>query len=276
MDGMEEKRSSGYGKRKEAGIAGRIALGVMLLGAAAATVLFVATGIRRIGESRLRNDVGAEAPAMDSETAGGSPSSYWEEGWVRYGGKIYEYNDDILTFLVLGIDKMEKVSSNADKVSGGQSDVIYLAVMDTGAKQLSVIGVNRDTMVDVRMVGIGENGEDIVALAQLTVQHAFGDGTAGSCELTKEAVSELFYGLPIHGYVSFNMGGIAALNDAVGGVEVTVLEDLTKANEDWTEGKEVKLEGMDAFWYVKWRDTADFRMMSFIMCLSGNVEYIYI
>lgn len=254
MDVMEGKRVRGNGKLKAAGIVGRIALGVLFTEIAVVAVLFIVIGVMRMGENRLRSVAGAEAPVLDLETAEVSPSEHWQEGWVRYEGKIYEYNDDILTFLVLGIDKMEKVSPNVDKVSGGQSDAIFLAVMDTGEKRVSLIGVNRDTMVDVRMVGIGENGEDLIAPAQLAVQHGFGDGMAGSCELTREAVSELFFGLPIHGYVSFNMGGVAALNDAVGGVEVTVLEDLTKLNKDWTEGKEIRLEGTDAFWYVKWRD----------------------
>lgn len=237
-----------------AGIAGRSALIFLTIEMAAAVVILGVVGIRSIGERRLRSGVDSGGPTLDTEIVEESRPQEWEEGWIRYDGKIYEYNEDILTFLVLGIDKMEKVSKNPDKVSGGQSDAIFLLVMDTSSKKLSLVGVNRDTMVDVRMVGIGENGEDIVAPAQLAVQHGFGDGMEGSCELTREAVSELFYNLPIHGYVSFNMGGIAELNDAVGGVDVVVLEDLTKKNKKWEKGAQVRLEGMDAFWYVKYRD----------------------
>lgn len=237
-------------------IIGRIGLIFLAVEVFVAAVLFIVIGIIHLGQNRLRSSAGSEGPVLDMGQDEDIPfSEVWQEGWVRYDGRVYEYNDDILTFLVLGIDIMEKVSPNADKVSGGQSDAIFLAVMDTDAKQVSLIGVNRDTIVDVKMVGIGENGEDIIFPAQLAVQHGFGDGMAGSCELTKEAVSKLFYGLPIHGYVSFNMGGVAVLNDAVGGVELSVLEDLTKLNEDWKEGEQVRLEGMDAFWYVKWRDT---------------------
>lgn len=234
-------------------IIGRSAMIFLVIEVFAVAVLFAVVGIRNIGERRLRSGANSDGPSLDIVDA--SRPADWEEGWIRYDGKVYEYNDDILTFLVLGIDKMEKVSANPDKVSGGQSDAIFLLVMDTGAKQINLVGVNRDTMVNVRMVGIGANGEDIIAPAQLAVQHGFGDGMEGSCELTREAVSELFYNLPIHGYVSFNMGGIPDLNDAIGGVDVVVLEDLTKQNEDWKQGTQVRLEGMDAFWYVKWRDT---------------------
>ena len=49
-----------------------------------------------------------------------------------------------------------------------------------------------------------------------------------SCERMVEAVSHLFYGIPIHGYCSLNMEVITLLNDEIGGVTVTVPEDLTR------------------------------------------------
>lgn len=178
----------------------------------------------------------------------------WQSDWVRYKGKIYDYNDDILTFLFLGIDKMGPAERNPDLVSGGQSDAIFLVLLNSDTKKISIIGVNRDTMVEIRMVGVGPNGEDRYTTAELAVQHGFGDGLNQSCELTRDAVSKLFYGLPIHGYVSFNMGGIGALNDALGGVRLTVMEDLTKVNPEWVQGAEVTLTGQDAYDYVHFRD----------------------
>lgn len=230
--------------------------------------------VTKTGESSLRKAVDGQAPSLTmddaemkdntglTDTANAAPESekpvIWKEGWVRYEGKIYEYNDDILTILLLGIDKEGKVSKNKTTTDGGQADAIFLAVANPDTGKVSLIGVNRDTIVDVLMVGAGKNGEDIPYPAQIAVQHGFGDGMQGSCELTKERVSELFYELPIHAYVSFNMGGIAKLNDALGGVEVTVLEDMTKKNKTWAKGARVKLKGKDAYTYVKWRDTSIF------------------
>lgn len=96
-------------------------------------------------------------PAEEAEVI----SVPWEPDWVQYGGKIYDYNEDILTFLFLGIDKEEAVGQNPDLVSGGQSDAVFLAVLNPDTKKISLIGVNRDTMVEIRMVGIGPNGEDM-------------------------------------------------------------------------------------------------------------------
>lgn len=181
-----------------------------------------------------------------------------KEGWVQRGDKVYEYIDDILTFLVLGIDIDGPVERNRDLVSGGQSDAIFLVVMNPDTRRISLIGVNRDTMVEVVMVGLGENGEDLTAMAEISVQHGFGDGLNQSCELTRDAVSELFYNLPIHGYISFNMGGMAALNDAVGSVRLTVLEDMTEINPAWYQGADVTLTGKDAYEYIHYRNPAVF------------------
>lgn len=175
-------------------------------------------------------------------------------GQVSRGDKVYEYIDGILTFLVLGIDIDGPVSKSKDLVSGGQSDAIFLVVLNPDTKSISLIGVNRDTMVDIVMVGLGANGENLTTKAELAVQHGFGDGLHQSCELTRDAVSKLFYNLPIHGYVSFNMGGMAALNDAVGSVRLTVLEDMTEINPAWYQGAEVTLTGKDAYEYIHYRN----------------------
>lgn len=175
-------------------------------------------------------------------------------GQVRRGDKVYEYIDGILTFLVLGIDIDGPVTRNKDLVSGGQSDAIFLVVLNPDTKSISLIGVNRDTMVDIVMVGLGANGENLTTKAELAVQHGFGDGLHQSCELTRDAVSKLFYNLPIHGYISFNMGGMAALNDAVGSVRLTVLEDMTEINPAWYQGAEVTLSGKDAYEYIHYRN----------------------
>ena len=258
-DGNRKRRKAAVKKKlTPLGIVGRVALGFLSVELVILLLLGGVVGIRKSGEKSLRKGVDSNGPSLDSGIEEGSPASNWQEGWVRHDGKVYEYNDDILTFLFLGIDKMDKVSPNPDLVSGGQSDAIFLLVVDTAAKDICLVGVNRDTIVDICMVGIGDDGEDIIYPSQLAVQHGFGDGMEGSCLMTQEAVSELFYDLPIHGYVSFNMGGIAELNDAIGGVELEILEDLPGVHEDWTKGTHVKLEGMDAFWYVKYRDTTIF------------------
>lgn len=227
----------------------------------AAVLAFMAAG-----KNSLRQKNGNGRPVFTQEetiqaeenknSEGTAAPMNWQEGWVRHNGRIYEYKEDILTFLVMGIDKAGEVEESAKAYDGGQADAIFLAVLDPSDKSIRVIAINRDTMTDVQM--IDENGVVSTIRAQIATQHGFGDGLQESCELTKDAVSNLFYELPIHGYVSINMEAIGDLNDAVGGVELTVPEDLTEISPKWIKGAVVNLKGDEAFWYVKYRDITVF------------------
>ncbi len=198
-----------------------------------------------------------EAPSQEGESS--QTASYeWKEGWIRYGDKIYEYNDEIMTFLIMGIDKKKPVQKAKSATDGGQSDGLFLAVVDPVTEEIKIIAVNRDTMVDIYMYGLEENGVAPVIKGQITLQHGFGDGMEQSCEATVQAVSKLFYDLPISGYAAVNMGAIPELTELVGGVELTVMEDLTKIHSGWTKGASVSLVGEDAYDYVHYRDTTVF------------------
>lgn len=54
------------------------------------------------------------------------------------------------------------------------------------------------------------------------------------------------------------MSAIPTINDAVGGVDVTVLEDLSRVDKSLVKDEKVHLLGQSAFWYVKYRDTNEF------------------
>ena len=166
-----------------------------------------------------------------------------KDGMLRYQGKTYAYKEDVMTFLCMGIDKSGEAKASEDLHRGGQADALFLAVMDPGEKKISVIGVNRDTMAELFVYDEEGNylGREI---GQIALQHAYGDGMEESCERTVEAVSNLFYGIPIHGYFAMNMDVIIPLNDAVGGVDVVIGDGDEK----------VHLEGQEAYSFVRNRD----------------------
>ena len=139
------------------------------------------------------------------------------------------------------------------------SDALFLLVVNNKTEQLQVISINRNTMADIELCD--EEGIDMGPLkTQICLQHAFGDGKRLSCSKTVDAVSGLFQNIPISGYLAMNMGGIPQMNDAVGGVEVTVLQDISfpKAGVDLKKGKKVTLDGTQAYYYLHGRDTEEY------------------
>lgn len=185
-----------------------------------------------------------------------------EAGAIRYQGKTYVYKEDVLTFLCMGIDKSGEVKASANLFKGGQADAIFLVVLDNVDKKIRLIGIHRNTMTEMDV--FDQNG--LYAgkeLAQIALAHAYGEGTQSSCENTVKAVSDLFYGLPIHGYCSLNMDVMVPLNDAVGGVDVVIPGSAAGANygkngkvydTGWKEGDQVHLTGDDVYAFVRYRD----------------------
>ncbi len=241
-----------------------LALLVMLFGAG-----FITWNIMNAkGKSDLYEKAESTGPTLESITTEKSQETEveaendvnWKKGWVRYEGDIYQYNEDILTFLVMGIDKPGKVKVVESGVNGGQADLIILAVFNPHTKSTSLITINRNTMTEIDVYD--EKGEYLGSgQGQICLQHGYGDGAELSCERMKKAVSNLFYNLPIHGYLAINMGAMKAINSAVGGVTLTLEEDF---NVDFDGEKislpkgEHTLTDVQAHAYIRYRDHAEF------------------
>lgn len=205
-----------------------------------------------------------ETEQSEGETLGQENESVYvyQEGDVNYNGQMYRYNKDMLTILILGIDSNDpvpEVNENTNYLKGGQSDAIFLFTMNPHDKTISVVAVNRNTMTDIDMYDKDNNYVKTVK-AQLCVQHGYGDGNELSCERAEKTVSELLYNLPIHGYVSMRLGAIWLLNEAVGGVEVTLPFDVPEINQ--SAGATVRLYGQDAFYFLKYRSLDKFNSAS--------------
>ena len=159
-----------------------------------------------------------------------------------------------MNILCLGIDSRDGIAKEKTPGKAGQADCVILAVLDDEAKTIQLINISRDSMVPVHVYATdGSFVED--RTEQLALQYAYGNGRDWSCQLMEQTVSELFYGLPIHGYCALSMNSIADLNDAVGGVTVTVPEDLAVMQPKlFTAGTTVTLKGDLAYHFVHDRD----------------------
>lgn len=178
-------------------------------------------------------------------------------GNIQYNNKTYHFNEDVMTFLFMGIDQAGEVAPAKDGISGGQSDTMFLLVLNPKTKQISVVGINRDTISDIDMYDRAGNFL-MTDRRQLTLQHGYGDGMHLSCERAVQAVSKLFYYIPINGYCSLNIGAVAKLNDAVGGVDVVTPNKIDIYGVTYEAGQTINLQGETAKWFLQTRDVYAF------------------
>ena len=195
------------------------------------------------------------------------------ESYISYNGQKYQHNDHLRTYLYMGIDKDGPVTEAEDSVSGGQSDAMFLIVVDSEKKTISVLSINRNTMTDVDVYDKDGNFVDTREL-QICLQHGFGDGMRTSCQRSVDAVSNLLYGEPISGYIAMNMDAMPMMNDSVGGVTVEVLDDLTSPSRNVSlhKGETVTLNGDEAYVYLRSRDINEFD--SATERLNRQMQYI--
>lgn len=175
---------------------------------------------------------------------------------VEFNGEQYFPRQDITVLMLMGIDEHGEVKSSGSYNNTGENDMVALAVFDELDESYSVLVLNRDTMMDVHVLGLG--GKDAgTEYKQLALAHTYGTGLEDSCENTVRTVSDFLSGLTVDYYISMNMDAIAILNDAVGGVTVTVEDDFSKVDESIPMG-EVTLTGEQALSFVQTRkDVSD-------------------
>lgn len=166
-------------------------------------------------------------------------------------GVEYFPRQDITVVLLMGIDQYGKVEPSNSYNNPGAADMVALLIFDDKDQTCRVLGLNRDTMLRMPVLGIGGKQAG-TRFGQLAMAHTYGTGMQDSCENTKKAVSDFLYGIRIDYYVAMNMDAISLLNDAVGGVTVTVVDDFSQINPDIVKG-EMTLMGKQAVEFVQSR-----------------------
>ena len=170
---------------------------------------------------------------------------------ITRDGVEYFPRQDITVMLIMGIDEYGQVQSSGESYNPGAADVVTLLIFDEKNQQTRVLNLNRDTMLDVSVLGI--NGRKAgTTFAQLATAHTYGSGMEDSCENTRDTVSDFLYGITIDHYVSANMDAISLMNDAVGGVTVCVEDDFSNVDPSITMG-EMTLNGQQAINFVRTR-----------------------
>jgi len=174
---------------------------------------------------------------------------------VEWDGKTYKRNSYTKAILVAGIDRSNEMTETKELGEAGQSDGLFLIAQDTARNELKILNIPRDTMTEIT---ITDNDGNVMGKAwdHLSLAFSYGDGMQQSGVYMTEAVSEFLKGFEIDGYLAADMAIIRELNDAVGGVTVTVPQfGMENAGEAFVPGQQITLMGDQAEKFVRYRDT---------------------
>ena len=228
----------------------KLLLGILGVAAAIALIvgLFSAMRAWELSSGEVSVSYSDKAPGYDPD--GGRASVYHDDAW-------YVQRDQVETWLLMGVDKFERQVQQSSYRNDQQADFFLLVVVDHARQRCTPIQINRDTMAQIRVLGMGGANVGMIT-GQLALAHTYGSGGSDSCRNTVDAVSNFLLGTPIDHYISLTMDSVPALNDALGGVTVTVLDDFSGVDDTLKKGESITLQGAQALTYVRTRkDMAD-------------------
>ncbi len=182
------------------------------------------------------------------------PANATVEGeYIVYNGNKYKYNNKVTSILLSGIDMHTEEHQEGVLGTAGQADAIFVMALNTETGKYKLFSVSRDAMVDVNICDEEGNFTGYEEM-QLCLAHAYGGGGELSNKNLMRSVSRIFFGIPMNSYMSIDLDAIPILNDTVGGVPVTVIEDLSQYDSHLVKGATVTLNGKQAEIYVRSRD----------------------
>lgn len=264
---MKGRRKTGRTARKKKNICLRIAAGIL----STVIVLVLTAGLAAIifyksGEAALKASAASKKPTIEvdpqlvekmRETYTDSDTVPWQEEWVVYEDGVYEYNESTLNFLIMGIDHKGTLDSHTDLSDwgAGQADTIFLVSMDQKNKSVSIIAIPRNAMVELDIYNEKEQCIDTI-YNQICLQYGYAGGGELGLESMKACTSELFYGLPIHGACAVSFDAVSVITDMLGGIEVTIPDDMTGLNAGYVQGSSLRLTGKNVLPYLRYRETS--------------------
>lgn len=173
---------------------------------------------------------------------------------IVWEGNVYEYNEHLSNFLFMGVDKNELADTSVGSADAGQTDALFLASWDRVTGDMTVITIPRDTMTTINVYG--RDGTDMGPVEQqINLAYGFGDGKHKSCQFTKDAVSALFYRIPILGYCAVTLDALEEMSAILGTVTVTIPNDSLEDKEaTMTAGSQMDITTDNIELFVRYRD----------------------
>ena len=164
---------------------------------------------------------------------------------IKLHKKTWKFAHPVQTYLFIGTDKSGNEDAEGEEYHGSMADALMLVVVDEEEKAYGILQLNRDTITKVPML-LQDGSANASAQMQLCTAHWYGKDKAASCDNTVETVSKMLGGLPIDGYYALKMDAMPLLNHEVGGVTVTLEDDMTKLDPAMKKGTTLTLTDRQA------------------------------
>lgn len=207
--------------------------------------------VRQIDYNSSKNEVASET----------GTEQVWKEFeqkdvTIKINKKKYTLDHPVKTYLFLGTDKSGNEEATDDEYQGSMADALMLVVIDEQEKSYGILQLNRDTITEVPML-LADGTANASAKMQLCTAHWYGKDKTASCENTVNTVSKMLGGVPIDGYYALQMEAMSLLNHEVGGVTVTLEDDMTSLDSEMKKGTTLTLTDHQAELLIQTRYAMD-------------------
>ncbi|MDD5924496.1 MAG: LCP family protein [Clostridia bacterium] len=208
--------------------------------------------LRQIGKDALLK----QSEKIETPDLGGEVISENNGHIIKYNGHTYEYNENITNILFIGVDKTELGAIDGVVGKGGQADAIYLAALDIEDGSIITFAIPRETMADIAVYS--SSGSYLgIENKQICLSYAYGDGKIESCNNLISSLEKQFFGIEIQSFFAMDLMGINAMNDNIGGVDVTLDYDTVIKGREFKAGVPVHLAGSMAEAFVRTRSLTE-------------------
>lgn len=206
--------------------------------------LFVGTRLldRRLNERGIRSD-SYEPLTLDYS---------YKRGTLELYENYYDYFHNFENFLIMGTDGTGDVERGDGRPHSDMADFLLLMSIDKTDNSFSLLELNRDTIMQVPYIDVEEGYTGDTVEEQLCIAHWYGRSPEEGSQNQVLAVSQLLGGLPISGYYALDMEDIPKLNHSIGGVTVTLTEDIP-GDPELKAGATVTLSDDQAYLYLRSR-----------------------
>lgn len=165
---------------------------------------------------------------------------------LEFGGQTYVERPGMTSILLLGIDSRGESGLGAH--GGGQADFLLLLAIDHGAETIRQLQIDRDAIAEVETTGLFGNRTGTRNM-QICQAQVFGTNREQNCANTRRAVERML-GVEVDCCVALNMDAIAALNDLLGGVVMTLSDDFSDVDPQMVKGVTLRFSGAQAEKFV--------------------------